>query len=74
VHYATTDGSATNKLDYVGDIGNVKFKRGATSATITIRVRSDKVSDPTEVFFIDLSDANGAAISHGHAVGWIVGG
>ncbi len=72
--YTTRDGSAQAKLDYLSNKGKVKFKKGQTTATIKVRVVADKVSDPTETFFLDLFDANGATISHGEGVGWIVGG
>jgi hypothetical protein len=74
VHYATVDDTATQKLDYVGNTGKVRIKRGDTAAKIKVRVRSDKISDPNEFLWVQLSDPTGATLGDESGLGWIVGG
>lgn len=74
VHYATFDDTATQKLDYVGNTGKVRIKRGDMAATIKVRVRSDKISDPNEFLWVQLSDPVGATLGDASGLGWIVGG
>jgi hypothetical protein len=74
VHYVTVDDTATQKLDYVGNSGNVRIKRGDTIATIKVRVRSDSVADPNEFFWVQLSNPTGATLAKASGFGWIAGG
>jgi hypothetical protein len=53
--FKTTDGTAkTNDQDYVALSGTLTFKPGETSKTITIEVKGDSKTEPTEYFSLDL--------------------
>ena len=74
VHYQTADGTATARLDYSPKSGNIKFKPGHTTATIRVKVRADKVSDPNEWFQLNFTKPVGAELARSYAIGTILGG
>ncbi len=74
VDYATVDGTATvADRDYVARKGRLRWTPGdATPKTISISVRGDTKLEPTERFFVDLSNAQNATIADRRGVGTIV--
>jgi Calx-beta domain len=72
VNYATADGKATAGSDYTATAGTLTFTPGATSQTITVAVLGDTVKEPTETFFVNLSNATNATIASGRGRGSIL--
>ncbi len=73
VNYATANGSATAGSDYQEKHGALTFAPGVRSMTISITVLPDKVREPDETFFVNLSGAsNNALISVLQGMGTIV--
>jgi hypothetical protein len=63
VTYATADGTATAPADYLATAGSLTFAPGQTSLSLTVPVVGDKVTEPTEVFYVDLSAPTNASIA-----------
>ena len=63
VSYATSDGSAVDRSDYLAAIGTLRFAAGETSKTITVFIVDDRLGEGTEAFNLNLSDPIGCAIS-----------
>lgn len=72
VNYATASGSATAGSDYQATSGTLTFVPGETSKTITILVNGDRLPEPNETFFVNLSSPTNATITDGQGVGTIV--
>ena len=71
VRYTTADASwnsATAGVDYEAGSGVVTIRAGETTATIVIAILGDRLVEPTESFFIRLSDAVNAFIEDGSAI------
>ncbi|MBI4490025.1 MAG: hypothetical protein HY694_13130, partial [Deltaproteobacteria bacterium] len=62
VDFATADGTAKAGSDYVAKSGTLTIKPGQTEATIVIEVNGDKMDEPDETFYVNLSKANGAKL------------
>jgi CSLREA domain-containing protein len=71
VHYQTSEGSAIAGQDYTAASGTLIFNPGETSKTIPVNILPDTTQEPTEQFFIDLSDPINSGILARHAVGTI---
>jgi hypothetical protein len=75
VNYATQDQSAGSNFscfgDYLGASGTLTFAPGETSKTVAVLVKGDRLGEPNETFFVNLSAATNAAILGGQAVGTI---
>jgi hypothetical protein len=71
VNFATADGTAKAGSDYVATSGTLTFAPGETSKTILVQTIDDNLSEPTETFFVNLSNAVGATITHGQGMGTI---
>jgi hypothetical protein len=63
VEYATNDGAATQRGDYVVASGTVNFAAGETAKTIVISAVNDAYDEPDETFRLTLSNANGATLA-----------
>ena len=72
IQYATADGTATAGSDYIAASGTVTIPQGATSATVTVNVIGDTVSEPDETFFVNIVSATGANVSDGQGLGTIL--
>jgi hypothetical protein len=59
VDYATQDGSATQKGDYIIERGTLNFATGETSKTIQIPIIDDVYVEGSETFTLALSNPNG---------------
>lgn len=72
VQYATSNGTATAGLDYIGVAGTVTFAPGETQKIITVPVKSDSSVENNETFTIVLSNPSGATIGDGSGTGTII--
>jgi hypothetical protein len=72
VAYATGHGTATAGSDYEAANGTLTFAPGETSKTITIMVNGDRLPEPNETVFVNLSGATNATIADGQGVGTIL--
>jgi hypothetical protein len=72
VNYATSDGSATAGADYQAAAGTLTFAPGETSKTITVQVIGDRLAEPDESFFVNLSGPTNVVISEARGMGTIV--
>ena len=72
VNYKTADGTATAGSDYNAVFGRLTFARGETTKSILVPVIGDRLAEPNETFFVNLSGANNAKIAHGQGVVTIV--
>ncbi len=72
VHYATANGTATAGSDYIARHGTLTIKKGKTSARIVITVKSDKIVEPNEILYVNLSRATKASIAVAQGVGTIL--
>ena len=71
VAYATSNGTATAGSDYAATSGTLTFAAGQTSKTIQVTVNGDTVVEGNETVNLTLSNASGATIATGSAVGTI---
>ena len=72
VDYATADGTAEAGADYTATSGTLIFAAGETAKTVSVPVLDDAVDEGEETFTLRLSNATGARIRDGEAVGTIV--
>jgi hypothetical protein len=56
IHYATSDGTATQGADYVATSGDVTFASGETSKTFTVSILDDGAAEPDETVTLTLSN------------------
>ena len=72
VHYATADGSATlADGDYQEKSGTLSFAPGVTSQTVTVRINGDRLAEPSEFFYVHLSNSTNAFVADATGVGGI---
>lgn len=70
---ATADGSATAGVDYVASsLTGQTIPAGSSSATFTVLVNGDTLSEPNETFFVNISNVSGASVSDAQGQGTIV--
>ena len=74
VNYATANGTAAAGGDYTAASGTLTFEPGQpTSQTVTVLVNGDRLFEPNETFFVNLSTPDGhAEISRGTGFGTII--
>ncbi len=72
VSFTTVDGTATAGTDYVAASGTVTFTPFSTTQTVSVTVNGDFNFEANEAFFLQLTGANGVAISDGSGVATIV--
>jgi hypothetical protein len=75
VPFTTAGGSATSgrsNKDFYADSSYAFFPAGHMFATVSVRVIGDSRSESDETFFVNLSNASGATIADGQAVGTIL--
>ncbi|MDE0389998.1 MAG: SwmB domain-containing protein [Rhodospirillales bacterium] len=72
VDYATVDGTAAAGEDYTATRGTLTFAPGETSKTVSVPILDDAHDEGEETFRLKLSNAAGAVIADGEAVGTIV--
>jgi Calx-beta domain-containing protein/Big-like domain-containing protein/VCBS repeat protein/FG-GAP repeat protein len=62
VKYATADGTAVAGSDYLTRSGEIAFVPGVTVRTIPITILGDRVPEPTETLFVDLTGGTAVTI------------
>lgn len=62
VNYATSNGTASSGLDYTSKSGQIVFSAYQTSLSVTVNVLTDLLSEPTEIFYVNLSGSVNASI------------
>jgi hypothetical protein len=73
VDFATSDGTATDGVDYTAATGTLSFAVGETSQTFTVTIADDADVEEDETFTVELSNAsNGGIIDTAAATGTIV--
>ena len=73
VDVATANGSAAAGSDYQSAlITGLTFEPGVTSMTVTVPIINDLISESTETYSVNLSNAVGATILDGLGVGTII--
>ena len=71
VRFQTADGSAKAGSDYIAKSGTLTIAKGQKSGVITVLVKGDKVKEPSETFFVTLSNARNGYIADPNASGII---
>ncbi len=71
VGWSVNDGTAWAPSDYTDKAGTLTFAAGATSRSISVTVKGDRLDEPRETFTVDLSGPTGAAIADGTGIGTI---
>ncbi|MEX2142716.1 MAG: Calx-beta domain-containing protein [Pirellulales bacterium] len=72
VSFSTVNGTATAWSDYIPQVGIVTFLPGELTQMVTVLILGDTQVEPDEHFFLILSNAFGANILAGEAVGAIL--
>ncbi|HJU91301.1 MAG TPA: PQQ-dependent sugar dehydrogenase [Pyrinomonadaceae bacterium] len=72
VSYATAGNTATPGADFVAASGTATIAAGVLSTTINVTVNSDTTFEPSETFFVNLTNPSNATISDNQGVGTIV--
>ncbi|MCU0305047.1 MAG: Ig-like domain-containing protein [Thermoanaerobaculales bacterium] len=62
VDYATLDGTATAPADYTAVAGSAFIAAGANSTTVAVPIVIDAVTEPDEVFTLELSNPTNAVL------------
>jgi Calx-beta domain len=71
VHYTTADGSAHAGSDYVAKSGTLSIKAGSKVGYISVLVKGDKSREPSESFFVTISNATNGSIADPNGSGVI---
>ncbi|MFB3077654.1 MAG: Calx-beta domain-containing protein, partial [Lysobacterales bacterium] len=71
VDFTTTDGTAVAPNDYTATSGTLTIVAGSGSGPIAVIIIDDAVSESTETFTVDLSNAVNATLSDNQGVGTI---
>ena len=72
VDYATADGTAVAGEDYTATSGTLTFAAGERAKTVSVPILDDGHDEGKETFLLRLSNASGAVIADGEAVGTII--
>ena len=72
VDWETADGTAIAGADYTRASGTLQISAGDTSATIRVQVLEDSVDEADETLTVRLSNAVGARLTDGEALGTIM--
>ncbi len=67
-----TANSTADASDYQPSMGVITFQPGEIGRTITIRVLGDTLNEPTETFFVNLTNVSGATIEDEQGIGTIL--
>ncbi len=71
VDYATANVTALAGSDYITASGTLTFTPGTTRQNVTVQVIGDTQDEPTEYFYLNLSNAQGAPVTDNSGVGYI---
>ncbi|MSU20156.1 MAG: hypothetical protein EXS30_02025, partial [Pedosphaera sp.] len=72
VNFTTTSGTATSPEDFAAKVGTLVFPLGTTSQSITIAVNGDRIDEPREIFYVDLSTPLNAVLGVKRGTGTIL--
>ena len=72
VSYATANGTATAGSDYIAKAGTLTFSAGTRTQTLSVKVNGDRVVEPNETLFLNLSNAVNATLVKSQGVGTIL--
>jgi hypothetical protein len=72
VQYSTMNITATQLTDYTFTSAALTVPAGQSSRTITVPIKGDRIAETTETFSVNLSNATGAPIADGQAIGTII--
>jgi uncharacterized repeat protein (TIGR01451 family) len=72
VNYSTVNGNALAGSDYAAKGGTINFPSGVTSTNIVVAVTGDLQIETDEVFYVDLTSANGALLLRREGYGLIL--
>ena len=62
VDYATSDGTATERKDYITALGRLNFAAGEAAKSFTVLINEDSTVEGNEIFNLTLSNASGATL------------
>ena len=71
VDYATSNGTATAGSDYQSTSGTLTFAPGETTKSIPVPIINDTMDEPSETFFVNLTNASNAVILDNQGQGTI---
>ena len=71
VEWDTRGGTATEDVDFTGDLGTLTFRPNETEKTISIVTLEDQIDDSGEQFTVVLSNPSRATLADGSAIGTI---
>lgn len=63
VDYSTRNGTAVSGSDYITAYGTLKLYPGETEAVIPVEIIGDFISEPTEVFYLDVTNPVGGTFA-----------
>ena len=69
--YATADGTAAAGSDYTALSGHATIAAGTTTLTLSVAILGDTTVEPSETFYLNLSNVSGAVLGTTQAVGTI---
>jgi uncharacterized protein (TIGR03437 family) len=70
---APASGVATSGTDYLSATGTITFDPGQTSKPVSITINGDKLVEPNETFFVNLTNASpGSTITDSQGTGTII--
>jgi hypothetical protein len=72
VQFMTANGTAVAGSDFQSTAGTLTFAPGETSKTIAVPVIGDRLGEPNETYFVNLSSPTNAVIADGQTTGAIV--
>jgi hypothetical protein len=72
VGYVTANGTALAVSDYQATSGTITFAPGETSRTVVVLVNGDRLGEPHETFFVNLSNSTNALITDEWGVGTVL--
>ena len=62
IDYASADGSASERSDYLAAVGTLHFAAGEASKTITVFIVDDRFAEAAETFTVNLSNPVGCTL------------
>src|SRR5262245_8229503 len=71
VHYETDSGTATSGVDFAPASGQLSFPTNVMSRTLTVNITGDRLDEPDEDLFVNLSNPTGGHITDGQGEGTI---
>jgi chitinase len=72
VHYATSNGTATQPADYTSTSGTATITAGQTSTTVDVPIVGDTLDENDETLHVDLTSPTGALILDNQGTGTII--